>query len=102
MNSDTSPYPDAVVFFWSLDEEQAPKELLYVGALIRQNWILIPYKFFKTLEEYKNYAIYTGRKFNKDNVNDKEPNNFIKFEIVDQKFITANNRFIILVVSISA
>ena len=102
MNSDTSPYPDAVVSFWSLDEKKVPKELLYIGALIRPNWILIPHKFFKTLEEYKNYAIYTGRKFKKDKITDKPTNNFIKFEIVDKKLIPLNDRLIILVVSTSA
>ena len=96
------PYPDAVVSFWYVDGQKIPRKLLYVGALIKPNWILVPSGLFTPSERFDNIRVYTGRKMAKDKITDEPPSNFINFEIVGIKFIAENARLIILVVSTSA
>ena len=95
------PFPDAVVSFYRVDEQNVPKQLLYVGALIKPNWILVPEGFFEPSERFNDIRIYTGRKRKKDKIHDKENSNFINFKIVGRKVIAEKSRLIILVVSTS-
>ena len=125
---DPEPYPDAVVSFWRVDEQNEPETLLYVGALIKPNWILVPRDFFLPSETFKNIRIYTGRTFDKmhstaesqsrrfmdafgtlqrsggqtvKNVLEEEKN-FIDFKILDKMTIPKNDRFLIVIVSTAA
>ena len=96
------PFPDAVVSFWRVDEQNEPETLLYVGALIKPNWILVPSGFFLPPETLKNIRIHTGPAFkNAGSILDKSKN-VIDFKILGKIEIPLNDRFIILVVSTSA
>ena len=96
------PFPDAVVSFYRVDEQNVPKQLLYVGALIKPNWILVPEGLFEPSERFNDIRIYTGRKMKIDKISFKQPSNFIDFKIVGKKIIAPDFELIILVVSTSA
>ena len=96
------PFPDAVVSFYRVDEKNMPKQLLYVGALIKPNWILVPEGLFEPSERFNDIRIYTGRKMKIDKISFKQPSNFIDFKIVGKKIIAPDFELIILVVSTSA
>ena len=90
------PYPDAAVFFWRSGEKESSKELLYVGALIALNWIVLPRDFYSNRTEFKSIVLCIGSKY------ETETHRTIESTIVGEKEIPETNRFIILVVSASA
>ena len=96
------PYPDAVVSFYRVDGQNVPKQLLYIGALIKPNWILVPEGLFEPSERFNDIRIYTGRKMKMEKIGLKPPNNFIDFKIVGKKIIATDFELIIFVVSTSA
>ena len=75
-------------------EKWKPIDMLYVGALIRSNWIFVLRDFIKSLKPFNTIGIYTGRSYLK--------NSLINFTIMGTKYIHSESRFTILVVSISA
>ena len=114
-----------------MDKENKPETLLYVGALIQPNWILVPRDFVHPSETFDNIRIYTGRTFENfhplDSSGDSHPpcamdafaiprrleeqkfkniineeKNFIDFKIAGKMTSPTNDRFIILVVSTAA
>ena len=101
-NPGLEPYPDAVVSFWRVTEQNLPKELLCVGALIKPNWIVIPKGIFEPLETFDDIRLYTGRKMKRDKIHDEENSNFINFKIVGRKFVATDFKLMIFVVSTSA
>ena len=99
-----------------MDQENKSETLLYVGALIEPNWILVPRDFVLPSETFNNIRIYTGRTFGNFHPLDtsrrlekqmfkniiNEEKNFIDFKIVGKMTSPTNDRFIILVVSTAA
>ena len=86
-------YPESIVSFWRLDEGGRPETLLYVGALIESNWILVPRDSLSTLEPFETIGLYSGRSY--------MTRSLISSSIRKME-IPKNDRFIILVVSTSA
>ena len=91
---ENDPYPDAIVSFWRLNNSAGPNELIYVGALIQSNCILVPRDSLNTLKPFKNIGLCIGRSY-------KTHSPIIPFA-VEIKEIPKTDKFIILVVSTSA
>ena len=93
---DADPFPEAVVSFWRLDENETPIELLYVGALIESNFILVSRDALHILTPFDSIGIYTRHKYTA-----KLPTSFkpVYHTIVEIKEVSKHSRFIILVVS---
>ena len=93
---DADPFPEAVVSFWRLDENETPIELLYVGALIESNFILVSRDALHILTPFNTIGIYTRHMYTADL---PTPSKLVYHTIIEIKEISKHSRFIILVVS---